>query len=531
MKQKKFSPDTVFESNTTYVADRETYHIFPNQTDIRCWWTTVSSSEDALCAAFVLRNLENVVIDLGGARLVFHGRVMPFAIYDCKNVTVKNFSIDYDRPFFTQGRVIQYEPESITIEIPEEFVYRVSDGYFTAVSDTWEHCLNHGNLLFCAFSHQTGQISPHAACELGLIGKEIFPNENPPMPIRHITVEEVGEQKVKLSGFSEKFAPEVGDILVFTHEDRRKCGFLLERSCDTNFKNIRLLHVPGLGVIANLCHNLTFRRFDVSLDSENGERAVSINADALHGFHCTGKIAVEDCCFEGLLDDAFNFHGNYITCLEKLDAHKILLHNDGAGLQDMEFFLPGDRVSVLAGHTSEVRNAYTVKTSELLGNNDLILEVEEDILEALPGDLIENLRMPEILIRGCSVKKARGGIRLSSGKKTLMEQCRLEHSYILFTGDTNYWFENTGARDAVIRRNELIHTRIAASPEFQPTENAPYYHKNIRIEENIFRQSGKYPVEMNYVEGFTFLHNTDGNGHAILEKDIKIAASAELVIE
>ena len=77
----------------------------------------------------------------------------------------------------------------------------------------------------------------------------------------------------------------------------------------------------------------------------------------------------------------------------------------------------------------------------------------------------------------------------------------------------------------------MIHTRIAAIPEFQPTENAPYYHKNIRIEENIFRQSGKYPVEMNYVEGFTFLHNTDGNGHAILEKDIKIAASAELVIE
>ena len=97
MKQKKFSPDTVFESNTTYVADRETYHIFPNQTDIRCWWTTVSSSEDALCAAFVLRNLENVVIDLGG--LYSMAGLCPLQFMTVKMSPLKTFQLIMTVPF------------------------------------------------------------------------------------------------------------------------------------------------------------------------------------------------------------------------------------------------------------------------------------------------------------------------------------------------------------------------------------------------------------------------------------------------
>ena len=58
---------------------------------------------------------------LSGAKLVFHGRILPFVLKGCRNVTLKNFSIDYERPFFTQGTVTESGDESLTLEIPDGF--------------------------------------------------------------------------------------------------------------------------------------------------------------------------------------------------------------------------------------------------------------------------------------------------------------------------------------------------------------------------------------------------------------------------
>ena len=101
-------------------------------------------------------------------------------------------------------------------------------------------------MLFAAFDPVTGRLSPKAQIELALIGKEVFPRENPPLPIHHVTAEQLDGRKVRLTGFSENFVPNIGDILVFTHEDRRANAFHMERSVDTVFENIRLIHCSGI---------------------------------------------------------------------------------------------------------------------------------------------------------------------------------------------------------------------------------------------------------------------------------------------
>ena len=107
-KTKKFTVDTVFESDTVYVGTQKVYDIYPSDDmeEIYAWYTPLNSGNIPLRSAFVMRGLKNVTIDLGGAKFVLHGRIMPFAVFDCENVTFRNFSIDYDRPFYTQGTVI-----------------------------------------------------------------------------------------------------------------------------------------------------------------------------------------------------------------------------------------------------------------------------------------------------------------------------------------------------------------------------------------------------------------------------------------
>ena len=314
MKNNIFHPGISFESNTIYTADRTVYDIYPADATetIRHWWTFMNSSGEPLYAAFVLRNLENVTIDLGGAKLIFHGRIMPFAVLNCKNVTLRNFSIDYDRPYFTQGTVVESGDHAVTLEIPPLFRYRIENHDLIAVSDTWEHRLNKGDMLLRCFDPATTLPSCTSGGILALIGDEIHPRPNPPAPIHHLYAHDAGENRIQLTGLPDGFVPRIGEILAMTHEDRRKEGIFLERSEDTIIENVRLIHIGAMGVMAALCHNITVKKLEMYVDETCPDRIVTINADSFHTFHCSGLIKVEDCRFENMLDDAINVHGNYL---------------------------------------------------------------------------------------------------------------------------------------------------------------------------------------------------------------------------
>ena len=325
----RFQKNLKWQSNTTYIADRPEYHIYPDDAagNVHCWYTTVLSEDPPLVAAFILRDLENVTVDLGGAKLIFHGRILPFAVYNCKNISFKNFSVDYDRPFYTQGTLTDVTAGSLTLDIPDLFGYRIENSNFIAISDYWENNLNHGSLLFQPYDANKLTLSESTGMILGLIGEKINRQPNPPLEIHHLHAQQLSGRKVLLNGFPETFTPRIGEILAFTHENRHKTGFQIENCIDTSFENIRLIHIGALALIANLCHNIYFHNFSCYLDDECKGRIISVNADIIHGFHCTGKVIVEDCRFENMLDDAINFHGNYTLCDRAIDRKSFTVIN------------------------------------------------------------------------------------------------------------------------------------------------------------------------------------------------------------
>lgn len=513
MKQEIFKPGIQFASNTTYIADRTVYDIYPEDAleTIRHWWTFMNSSGEPLYAAFVLRNLENVTIDLGGAKLLFHGRIMPFAVLDCKNITLRNFSIDYDRPYYTQGTVIAAEANEVTIEVPPLFRYRIEGQDLIAVSDTWEHRLVKGDMLLRCFDAATGHPSRSSGTILALIGDTIEPRPNPPLPIHHLYAHDAGENRIRITGLPEGFCPREGEILAMTHEDRRKEGILLERSDDTVIENVRLLHVGAMGVVACLCHNITVNKLEMYIDEDCPDRIVTINADGFHTFHCSGLIQIEDCRFENMLDDAINIHGNYLYCMEKTGSHTICAASKEQALVQMQYFLPGDSVVIYKQNTQEIRYRGTVESFAFRGDSNILdIRFREPIEELCDGDMLESCRMPEILIRRCH-SRCMGGFRISSSKQVLIEDCTFETAgfSVAFTGDMNYWYENGPVKDVTIRhctfRNCGIPMETACG--FQPTEKAPFYHENIRFLENTVYLNGGYLMRMQDVNGITCAGN------------------------
>lgn len=515
MNRKRFDVGITFESDTLYYADCDRYDVYPSETyeEIEWWWTILNSGNIPLRSVWVLHGLKNVTVDLGGAKIVLHGRMMPFAVYDCENVTFRNFSIDYDRPFYTQGTVLSSEVGSAVIEIPALYRYRIEGHDFIAVSDTWEHRLITGDMLFRCMNPENGRPSEHSGVILGLIGDEIFPRDNPPLPIHHLYADDLGENCVRIFGFPEHFQPRVGEILAMTHEDRRKTGFLLERCTDTYIEHVRLLHIGAMGITANLCHNISLDDFSMYIDEECPDRIITVNADSFHCFHCTGLMKVENCRFENMLDDAINIHGNYLVCSSQSDTKTILAQNKSAGIRRMEYLVPGDEIVIYRGNTQEIRCRGIVESAAFIGDGccDIQITLKDDLALCVEaGDCLENLRMPEIEVRGCRMK-CMGGFRISSKKRVLIEDCYFETSGfgVLFSGDMNYWYENTGVGDVTIRNcifEECV-APVITGCAFQPTEEAPYYHKNVRFIDNTINAPHSAVMRLDNVYGVEYRNN------------------------
>ena len=115
------------DKNITMLFEKGTYHFFPDfGKDKYCF---VSNNDEGLKRTiFLLEQVQNMTIDGQGSNFIFHGFSNPFVIYDSKNVTFKNFSIDYVRPFHSEAIIIQNNPDGIDVMIPKSFPYKINNG-------------------------------------------------------------------------------------------------------------------------------------------------------------------------------------------------------------------------------------------------------------------------------------------------------------------------------------------------------------------------------------------------------------------
>ncbi len=57
-------------------------------------------------SAIFLNCLKDIVIDGNGAKILVHGKMTPFLLYKCQNITIKNLEVDYARPTMSEFTVI-----------------------------------------------------------------------------------------------------------------------------------------------------------------------------------------------------------------------------------------------------------------------------------------------------------------------------------------------------------------------------------------------------------------------------------------
>lgn len=458
--------------------------------------------------AIPLEGLNNVQIQGSGkTRLIFHGRIMPFLVDSCENLTIKGFEIDWERPLMSQLEVVKSEPDGLTLKIDsKQYPYTIRNGKLVFLVEGEEKT----RVWWMEFDPKTRGVAYNTGdrgCMGGNTGDAVYTELSPGL--------------IRMAYKATGDRPKVGHQLIARHGTRDHAGTFIQNSRNIKLDNIAYRHTSGLGVLAQRSENLNFNKVVFAATEASG-RLFSGHDDGFHISNCKGEITIENCWFDGLMDDPINVHGTSVRAIDKIDSRtwKIKFMHDQS--QGFPFGDIGDDVSFLSRETMASIGKAKISGTRKLNIAEWIIKFDRDTpANFQSGDAIENLTWtPNATIRKnyFGTVRARGLLVSTPGKVVIRENLfKSSGAAILIAGDANGWYESGAVTDVLIENNrfencltstyQFSEAVISIYPEI-PAQVATPFHKNIRIINNSFKSFQTPILWARAVDGLTFANNT-----------------------
>lgn len=457
--------------------------------------------------AVFFEGMDGITLDGGGSEFIMHDRIQPVTLDNCSNAVLKNFTVDWDVPLMGQGEVTGIGTDYFDLRIdPAKYPYILENGKLVFVGEGWKSPVTR----MMELDVYTGVIQDGDRA-LGSKWNEYRATE--PVP---------GVVRVRREGGFRRY-PKVGNILVLRHGERDHAGIFINESRNVSLSDITIHHTAGLGILCQYAENLDFDNVDVVPNKAKG-RYFSGHDDGIHAMGCKGRIRVNDCEWQYLMDDPINIHGTCVRITEVLSPTEVKCRFMESMSVGLRWAVPGDRVGFIDNKTMCTEEENATKSFTRLNEREFILETEKPFSRAIrAGMALENRTWtPDVEIRNCRFLSNRArGLLISTPGKVVVENnfFASSGSAILIAGDANYWYESGAVRDVLIRGNrfdasclssgyQFTEAVISILPEIPEPDPSRPFHRNIRIEDNHFC-SADYPILFaTSVDGLTFSGNT-----------------------
>ena len=474
------------------------YDILPDYAFERYVW--VSNNDEGLKRfAFDLTGMEDFEIDGEGSTLMFHGYVSPFLILDSKRIKVRNILIDYVRTFHSEGVITNVRSDGIDVTFSDAFPYKIEQEMLFFY-DAQGRSYPYGSLLeFDPVKRETAFMAKDYWLRHPIVAREL----------------EKGEVRIYKEGLTGCL---VGNVMVFGAANRDVPGFTISNSQEVTICRVNIYHCGGMGVIAQRSRDIELSEVIISPAPESG-RVVSITADATHFVQCGGYVHIINCLFEQQKDDATNIHGIYAAIVQILSPKEIVLKWKHTQQYGSLLGQPNDVVEIVASKSLITLSKNRIKKVEAFNKEFFKIEFEDEIpQEVRLNDVVASIHAPEVLIKGSVFRgnRARGLLLGSRGAIVIEENYfHIPGSAILFEGDGNYWYEQSGVNNVIIKNNVFDNCNygVWGNALFQvgsgiyENREESRYHRNIIIEKNTIRVFDPRMVNIYCVDGFTFQKN------------------------
>lgn len=494
------------KKHAVLVFPKDRYDFWPQYAIEKLYYESNSDVIPLRRCAILLEKISNLTIDACGSDFIFHDRIQPFTIDNCNNIKIKNVAIDWDVPLSAQARVVAVRDNSIDIEINIlESPYVIENGKINFVGEGWKSAW-WGVMEFDSTTHL---IIPNTADYP--IGDHWW----------DYTATELKAGLVRLN-YSFVRKPAVGNYLVMRQSAREHAGIFVTDSKNISIERLNMYQNGGLGILSQYSENLFFRKVNSEPNAAKN-RYFSGHDDGFHFSNCKGQILVDSCRFSALMDDPINVHGTSVRIIEKMDAHTLLckfMHHQSIGFT---WARVGDSIGFIENETMSTFAKGIVASFTTISPETFEVKFRDAVPEGLQaGNACENLSWtPDVHIQNSFFGSNRArGILISTPGKVIIENNVFESSgsAILIAGDANQWYESGAVHDVLIRNNvfndacltsmyQFCNAIISICPEIpKPDANKPF-HRNIRIENNVFHPFDFPVLYAKSTDGISFTGN------------------------
>jgi hypothetical protein len=431
-----------------------------------------------------LSHQHGLIINGGGSEFIFHGKMKIMNIDSCSDITLKNFTADWERPVLSQGEIVNLTDAFVDIRIDKiAYPYLIENGKLVFIGDGWR--VRGSDMFFNLYDKNKKDI-------LYKTSDEDMGN----VPSRK--VEEIDEGILRFYG-QPKIKPELGTIALFAMYARKYLPNGIEAFNSKNIllKDLTVHHALCMTLVFVRCENVTLDNANVKSNTSKG-RVFSAVADACNFGNCKGLIKVEHCEHTGQGDDFMNISGAFVGIKKRIDNYTFMVTDRG------NCFGPGDEVwyinpkNLQRGKTARLKS---VVPRDAKNSEYMMTFTEKQPVELAEGVYIENKSWSAKLeFRHNDIgrtNRARG-ILIQTPQRAIVENnyFHTAGSAILMEGDIVIYYGGPANRDVIIRNNIFDNcvtsgwntAIIASAPYLKPAgeEDLPY-HRNVLIEKNVFK--------------------------------------------
>jgi len=486
------------------LAEGATYHVYRGSATqkLRCISNTTSVRENpdnTKHIALYFKDARNVTFNGNGAKIVTHGEMTTFALEQCEDVTLCDFTLDAADPSVPEFMVTEAEPRRIRVKVTEPSRYEIeADSTFYWVGEGWRFTDGLAQVYFpdrkitWRYSNPIARGTKAVEVKPGVV--DFFYGSDQP--------------------FRE------GEIYQMRHTIRNEvCGFINE-SKDVTLADIDFRFVGNFGVVSQNSEDITIGGCRMAPAPDSGRTCAGF-ADFLQFSGCRGHIDVEYCYFSGAHDDAINVHGTHLKVVEQPDDRSLrvrYMHDQTWGFNS---FYPGDSIEIVNVHSLLGEFAGRVKESKQLDDYEWLLTLDRPVgkVDIEDGRAVENVSAtPSVEIKKCyfTLVPTRG-ILVTTRRKVVIEDNlfdRIPMPAIHISDDARGWFESGPVRDVTIKDNLFVECGspvVSIHPEIDRNEGA--VHSGIRVVDNEFVMREGKAVEASGSRDVVIEGNKISGGH------------------
>ncbi len=291
-----------------------------------------------------LSGVSDLVIDGGGATLKMHPSNAFLSLYRCERVVVKNFTLNYTMPHHMQGDIV---------EVGEDYAYLVVKphaGYaYSADFPAGEKLPKLDPVIFILHptANELKRLQVVGNCHIRTTARDIEDN------LIRYTIDPRYARGIK--------SIEVGDrVAAHAYYNGHRANMWVRRSSDCVLEGVTAHSGADMNIRPTLNEGPIAIRRAVNKPRPGSANIVATIRDGIHCRSNRGPLLIEECWFEGMMDDSINIFSLGYACGKLADDGGLYVQRSGDG-EPSDYFRPGDKVSLLDRTSGNYLATLTVK--------------------------------------------------------------------------------------------------------------------------------------------------------------------------